>query len=363
MKSSLKNIIAVFTIAFLAFGCEKDEDKIIVSPGATASLSASQSNIVLTEEDKSKDAVTFSWKAANFGYDAAVRYSLQFGKKGDNFATALTEEIGNALSKTYTVTALNNIATEMELPGFTASDLEVRVTARISNQYATSTSNVITLAVTPFLSEPEYPTVFLVGDATENGWDNAKASAMFRDEADPFVYTYTGNFKAGPFKVLGYLGKWAPQWGASSTGDLVFRATDADPDPSSFTIPADGYYTIKLSLRSNTITIEPFEATGDMYTSVGIIGPFTNWENIAPMTKSTLNPHIWTTEYTFADDTEMKFRIAEGWSVNWGADSDATKARTYDKGKRDGPNIVVLAGKYKIYFNDLTGYYLLVKQP
>ncbi|PSR54322.1 hypothetical protein AHMF7605_12750 [Adhaeribacter arboris] len=363
MKSTFKNILTLLALALFVFACEKDEDKVVISPKANASLAASQTNIVLTEADKGKDAVTFSWKAANFGYDAAVKYSLQFGKKGDNFATAKTEEIGNSFVKTYTVSALNNIATELELPGFSPSDLEVRITARISDQYAPTSSNVLTISVTPFLSEPEYPTVYLVGEAVENGWENTKASAMFRDETDPFVYTYSGNFKAGAFKILGYLGKWAPQWGANSTGGLAFRATEADPDPSSFTIPTNGYYTVKLNLRSNTITIEPYEATGDAYASIGIIGPFTNWENIAPMTKSALNPHIWSTEYTFAEDTEMKFRIAEGWSVNWGADSDATKARTYDKGKRDGPNIAVKAGKYQIYFNDLTGYYLLVKQP
>jgi hypothetical protein len=350
-------------LSFSLFSCEKDEDRIVAKPGTAATLTASQSSLVLTEVDKNKDAVTFTWQKSNFGYDAAVKYALEFGKKGENFAKAKTINLDNTLVKTYKVGELNAIATELGLPGFTATEMEVRIKAQISDQYTPAYSNVISITTTPFLSEPEYPTVYLVGDATDNGWDNTKASAMFRDETDPFVYTYTGYFKTGPFKMLGYQGKWAPQWGTSSTGALAFREKDSDPDPGSFTIPAAGYYTVKLDLRNNVVTIDPYDAAGaETFASVGIIGPFTNWANVVPMTKTATNPHIWAIDQTFTEDTEMKFRIAEGWSVNWGANADETKARVYDKGRRDGPNIVVKAGKYKIYFNDLTGYYVLVKQ-
>ncbi len=364
MKTKLYSLITLCLFSFSLLSCEKEEDRIVAQPGTAATLTASQSSLVLTEADKNKDAVTFTWQKSNFGYDAAVKYSLEFGKKGDDFAKVKTVNFDNTMVKTYKVAELNAIATEIGLPGFTATEMEVRVKAQISENYTPSYSNVISITTTPFLSEPEYPTVYLVGEATDNGWDNTKASAMFRNETDPFVYTYTGYFKAGPFKMLGYQGKWAPQWGTSSTGTLAFREKESDPDPGSFTIPAAGYYTVNLSLRSNTVTIDPYDAAGaETFASIGIIGPFTNWANVLPMTKTATNPHIWVVEQTFTEDTEMKFRIAEGWSVNWGANADETKARVYDKGRRDGPNIAVKAGKYKVYFNDLTGYYVLVKQP
>lgn len=56
----------------------------------------------------------------------------------------------------------------------------------------------------------------------------------------------------------------------------------------------------------------------------------------------------------------MKFRIQEGWDVNWGATD--TPYRQYGIGVQEGADIEVAAGSYTILFNDITGDYLLLKQ-
>jgi len=361
MRTLTTKIFILSLCALFFWACEKDEDRMVARPGTAPTLTASQTNLVLTEENKDEQAIALTWTASDFGYPAAVQYSLQFGKPNDNFTTVETVNVTNNREKTLTVAELNNIASNLGLPGFTASPLEVRVRASISEKVTPVYSPVTTLTVTPYLAEPEYPTLYLVGDATEFGWDNTKAVAMFRDVTDPFIFTYTGNLKAGALKFLGYQGKWAPQWGSNGSGGTAFRATEADPDPGSFTVPAAGYYTVRMNLRNNAFSIAPFNASGaTAYNSIGIIGAFNTWTDIVPMTKTTVNPHIWTLDHTFAQDTELKFRIAEDWSANWGAEGDPEGL--YGKGGKDKANLKVKAGSYRILFNDLTSEYLFLEQ-
>lgn len=363
----LQRISFIIIAAIGLWSCEKDEDRIVAQTNGTApTLNATATSVVLQDADATKDAITYTWTASDFGYSAAVKYSLQLGRKDSNFVNARTIDLGNSKTVKYTVKALNTIAIEMGLKAFEANNLQVRIKAQISDKYAPAYSNVVNLAVTPYLTEPPYATVYLVGDATEFGWDNNKPTPVFRDETDPFIYTFTGKLKAGNIKFLGTPGKWAPQWGTNSGGTaLVFRETEAAADPGSISIASAGYYTVKLNLRNNSFSVAPYDATGKReFTSIGIIGDFNDWSTIAPMTKSSLDPHYWELgSYTFANDAQLKFRIAAGWDYNWGAVNDESASNAYGKGLQGGKNIKVKAGKYRILFSDLDdGRYILLKQ-
>ncbi len=362
MKAIFNKLFLFLAASLLFVSCEKDETKVVATEGTSPQLTATQNKQVLTEAQKNDTAVVFSWTKPDYGYSAAVSYSIQFAKKGTNFTPAKTVYLSNVQRKGYTVTELNAIAAEIGLAAFTAGEMEVRVSGEISTEIAAVNSNTATLTVTPYLSEPEYQVIYMVGDATEGGWDNAKGTAMFRDDNDAFIYTFTGRFKAGNLKFLGISGKWAPQWGANAQGGVAFRAKDADPDPGSFSVPADGYYTVILNIRNNVFSITPFDASASTtYNSIGLAGVNNNWDDIVPMNTSSFNPHFWHFKYTFATSTTMKFRIASGWSVNWGpAKGHETELR--GKGVAGGENLTVPAGTYQVYFDDITGHYVFVKE-
>jgi starch-binding outer membrane protein SusE/F len=363
MKGFLNNIFLLSLLALALGSCKKDETIVVAKEGTVPSVTASSTTLVLDELDAAKDAVTFKWNASDFGYKAAVKYKLLFDKKGNNFASADSLDLGSSVESKLTVARLNTIANNIGLEGFKTADMEVRVKAEISQNFPAVFSTPLTITVTPYLSKPPYQTLYLVGDASDGGWDNAKASPVFRDPVDPFVFTYTGHFNKGYFKLLGALGKWTPMWGSNGSGGVSFRETDSDPDPASFEVVTEGYYKLTFSLRTNSISFTPHDASAaKTYNSIGIIGGFNGWGDITAMTKTVANPHIWSITHTFDSDTEMKFRIAEGWDVNWGAEADATVAEPYGKGKEGGPNLQVKAGTYKIIFNDLTAHYVLIKQ-
>ncbi|WP_205503922.1 SusE domain-containing protein [Rufibacter psychrotolerans] len=371
MKAIYNKIAMLFILSLALWSCDKDEDRIIIKDGVGPVISSSQTNLVLVETDKDKDAVTFSWERANFGYNAAASYALEFDVEGNNFATPQVVEVESGLVRTFKVGELNNIANFLEMTGFQPGGMEVRVKATVGNAVDPVYSDPISLTVTPYLAEPEYPVIYLVGAAAENGWDNTKATPFFRNEEDPFVYTLTTQLTAGDFKLLGMLGKWGPAWGMGEENedgsiDLNFRPTEGDPDVPNFTglVPADGFYTITVSLRDNTVKVEPFAggATAPTYSAIGLVGEFSNWgaNPDVMMTRTSANSHIWTATLTLANASEVKFRVNQDWGTNWGAGADVSN--WYGKGSFGSSNIKMTAGTYLVQFNDLTGEYVFIEQ-
>ncbi len=103
--------------------------------------------------------------------------------------------------------------------------------------------------------------LYLVGDATDAGWDNTNGIAFVEDSAH--IFTLTTNLKAeGGMKFLEISGEWAPQWGTtesgtSTTGMLVYRPDEITTDPVNIPAPASaGSYKIIVNLNTLTYTIE-----------------------------------------------------------------------------------------------------------
>ncbi|MFD2999381.1 SusE domain-containing protein [Pontibacter toksunensis] len=360
MKTWINRVFILTLCSFALISCEKDEERVTLRVGTAPVLTASTTNMVLLEEDAANDALTLSWNEADFGFDAAVNYVLEVDMKGNDFAAPVTADLGNNNEKTFTVAQLNTLVNKLDIRAFEPNELDMRIRASVSPNVTPVLTNSVTLSLTPYLTEPPYKTLYLIGAATDAGWDNTKAIAMLRDPSNLFMFTYTGKFKADQFKILGQRGSWAPSWGNGENGVLTFRETEGDPDPANIVIPSEGYYTVTVNLRNNTFTVVPYDASSKAtYASIGIIGSFNGWGGIIPMEKSAFNPHYWTLEHTFEEDAELKFRIAPDWSVNWGA-----PAGTEDKlfNTTGNENIKIPAGTYKIIFNDLTGNYLFISQ-
>lgn len=360
MKNWLnKSLLFVFASLTL-MSCEKDEDKVFVSEGTAPALSVSENNVVLTEEEADQNALTLNWSASDFGYQAAVNYVLEVDMKGNDFASPVTAELGSDTQETFTVSRLNTLVNRLDIQAFNPNEIEMRIRASVSSLVGAAVSNVVSMEITPYLTEPPYATLYLVGDATDAGWDNGAAIAMLRDPNDLFKFTYTGKLKPGYFKFLGKRGGWAPMYGAGENKTLVFRETEADTDPASIEIKTEGYKTVTVDLRNNTYDVVDYDASAKpTYASIGIIGSFTEWSSDVLMNKTAANPHYWTLEHTFENDVELKFRKAGDWGTNWGAPA-GEQEKLFNKA--GGENIIVPAGTYLIVFNDLTANFLFIKK-
>lgn len=363
MKTWIHPLFALCVLSLALFSCEKDEERLVLSAGTAPALTASRSSLELQEEQADDDALTLNWTASDFGYPAAVKYTLQLDLKGNNFAAPIVVDMtGRELSRKFAVREINTLLNRLPVTAFSENEIEARMVASVSAHVDAVNSNVITIKATPYLTEPPYATLYMVGDATEFEWDNQKATPMYRSEEDVFIYTFTGPLKAGNLKFLGERGKWAPMWGNAGSDALVFREKEADPDPASFAVATAGYYTVNVDLRNMRFSMAPYNATGARtFASVGIIGAFNGWGDIVPMKSTAFNPHAWSLEHTFDADTELKFRHAPNWDVNWGTDQ-GKETDPFGKGKQGGENMKVSAGTYQILFNDLTGHYVFIKK-
>jgi len=95
--------------------------------------------------------------------------------------------------------------------------------------------------------------LYLIGDATDAGWDNTAGEAFTK--VKPGVFNITANLKAeGGIKFLEVPGQWAPQWGTDETGTwdagpLFYRPTEDIADPANIPAPSsEGLYLIEINL-------------------------------------------------------------------------------------------------------------------
>lgn len=107
-------------------------------------------------------------------------------------------------------------------------------------------------------------TMHVIGDATIAGWDNSLAVPMTKTAPGKFELETTLSADATEgFKFLVNQGAWAPMYGsvegtAFENGVLIYRETEADPDPKSIPPPSTtGLYMIKMDIVGMSYTVTP----------------------------------------------------------------------------------------------------------
>lgn len=252
----------------LTSACKKDETQAVLTPGAAPTLQASTTtpNLALTTANINASAVTFTYSAANFGYPAAATYTLQFDKKGGNFASPVTFTGGTAAGATSLTTAqLVNIFSSLGYPFSSASQVDVRVVASVGAAAAPSTSPVVTLTGTPV--PLCIPNTFggnwgIVGPAA-GGWPGATPTdRMLTYDCYTQTFTLRTALTAGALKFRANQ-DWGTNLGGPSTS-LAMGATLALNGPD-LNITTPGTYTITLTIKTDasgavsggSVTIKP----------------------------------------------------------------------------------------------------------
>src|SRR5690242_17060060 len=87
MKPTIKILSLLLISSALLWSCKKDETKAVFQAGTAATLQVSANTVVLTKATENNTGLTFTFTPASFGYKAAISYTLQFAKPGNNFTT------------------------------------------------------------------------------------------------------------------------------------------------------------------------------------------------------------------------------------------------------------------------------------
>ncbi len=219
--------------------------------------------------------------------------------------------------------------------------------------------------------------LYMVGDATPNGWSIDNPTPLIAGEEDPLVFTWEGQLNAGEVKLCLTTGSWdapfiRPVVGGTEIGRTAidkqkFDMHAGDPD-NKWNVTEAGKYRLTFDLRNWTMstaylgepdapTIEPIEAE-----SVYIVGDAapTGWSIDAPTAMEKKSRYVFTYEGELRAG-ELKACIATGdWGVPFIRPASAG-VKIGRSGVADGnfvfttaPDdkwVVEEAGKYRLTFD------------
>jgi len=208
---------------------------------------------------------------------------------------------------------------------------------------------------------PPYDKLYLVGDATPNGWDIANATPMVQNPDNLFQFTYDGVLTPGEFKIpVNTNTDWQQDMYMRDPSDStkIYLHNGGDPDDNKWKIYHENLYHVMVDLKQMTITIEPLK----LY----IVGSATSigWD-ITSALELTQDPNNWYI-FTFQGDLgEGEFKFPVNRNSDWGQDmymmdpNDPTKMYRHKGGDPDDSKWSISAadaGTYILTLNvqDLT---------
>jgi hypothetical protein len=361
MKKTFK-ILGLVLLAFIGFtSCDKDYEQFTATNVSDSILvEADISSIELDDTNPGNPAVTLSWSDADYGVQTNISYTIEVASdEAFTNATARGTVSGNTFS--WTVAELNMTSAQVGLAPFEFLPLYVRIKSSLGNSNALqSVSNTIVLSVKSYYNYP-FKDLYLVGPACASGWNNNNNNpALFRSPDNENLFTYTGFFNGDLFKMLGSRGSWAPQYGENANA-LVFRATEDDPDPNPIdNITTAGYYKYTANISNLTFSVEPYTVTTPVLNSVGITGSATPAGSSETALQkygiggNIFDPHIWYSTSIRLTPGELQF-VANNTDA-WGSDTQFSGQTTPGGGSIP----VIVEDDYEVWFNDLTGDYILI---
>lgn len=178
------------------------------------------------------------------------------------------------------------------------------------NQFTVKTSNVyhidvnlisLTINITA-VSAPLYSQLWIVGDATPNGWNIDDPNQMKVDVFNPYVFHYYENLSVGEFKIPTATGNWGGDFYRPTANDPPITDTTAalvlgstNPPDNKWKITTAGAYKISLNILYNSIHITPFTP----YTALWLLGDAApnGWDDVNPTPMSATNdPNVFVYE-------------------------------------------------------------------
>lgn len=364
--------MAVFALPFmLSVACDTGRHGAVMSHGKNPVLSVispENRTIDLSETDSAEKAMVVEWTPADFGVPVGVSYFMNIMTADSSKHTIVTLTQKGKESITYK--ELGKIFIEkMQFPAGSSSELLVSICAKPIRLGVSESDNKIVMVSAPVKMKLFIPAGLslcpagfsLVGSMFEGGrdWDiDFHGYKFFRDKEADNIHKYIGKFKENSaFKIVpeeGFAG-WSHVMGEKD-GKLAWENAE-----NITSIKKAGYYQLTLNPAKMTLDIKPYDATSSPeYNFVGLIGTAAeDWENDVLLTKTAYDNHIWVGENVTLSEGEIKFRADKAWKTSWGIST-----LTYGTAATETGNFAVTkenAGRYNVYFNDLTGWYIFEK--
>ncbi|HLK30259.1 MAG TPA: SusE domain-containing protein [Puia sp.] len=267
----------ILLATLMLWSCKKDEAKVYYLGGTNPVLTASTNALDLAYANADQTAVVFSWTNPDYKFTTGVSsqdvtYLLEIDTTGSNFTNPSRQQVSISKNLTFTIsegTFNDYLLNQLQLVAGVSHNLDVRVTATLTNNSAVIHSNVVNLTATPYtippkVTPPSTGTLFIVGSAVPvSGWNNpiSPASQVAIQQftpVSPTVYSITiALLGGGSFKLIAADGSWNEQWSTAikndpnevSGGDFIFNGNDA------LGPVADGTYKIVVDFQRGKFSV------------------------------------------------------------------------------------------------------------
>lgn len=333
----LQYILLATLSVFMFMGCEQEREPVALPGDAPILNEPSAGKSLVFDEEKATDQIKITWSDADFGFQSATTYVLQFDWANNEFKTPIDIATTNATEISLSVAELNTKMLAFGLPHSVATSVEARVMSFISPLVDTLYSETMSLQITPYEVIIIYPSIYVPGSyqaasGYTKDWDPATAPELYsllsNNRYEGYVHFESDG---GMFKFTDEP-NWDLNWGDDElNGSLEKNGKDIP-------IPSAGYYKMNVNLNDMTYSITK--------THWGAIGSATpgGWDQDTDMVYDK-ETKVWTVTMNLTAG-DLKFRANDDWVLNYGDDKANLSLEA------GGANIVIAeAGSYTITLN------------
>ncbi|RYZ28985.1 MAG: hypothetical protein EOO10_07770 [Chitinophagaceae bacterium] len=178
MRSLFQKIFFVGSAALLFAACDKADTLPVYGSGAAVTLSPSSTNVAPLPADSNKVALSLNWTNPKYATDSSnYKFTIEMDSAGKNFSKPDTKVVTGTSGTTFTAKELNSFLLARGYAFNAPVDMDVRVISSYTNNNERLTSNVVRIKMTPYkvppkIALPASGRLFIVGGATQGGWNN-----------------------------------------------------------------------------------------------------------------------------------------------------------------------------------------------
>ena len=370
-------VLLMAFFAFFAASCSEDDDSPEVLPDPVAAFDsevAADNPQLVSFTNNSENAEEFFWdfgddsegstqKHPTYLYETAGIYTITLTAVTGETEAIATQDITvlgiptadftyeAAQDDSYTIN-FKNESQNVDSYSWDFGDGEVSTEENPSHTYAASGTYTVVLIATGAGgtasqsmtvnvkdAQPAFENLYIVGDASESGWNIGSPAAFEQDANNPFIFTYNGVLTPGNLKFSTFTGDWcdgqwlkAPGETTPAVGTTDYRITNGCDEPDfqwAVTEETQGRYTITVDLENETVNFEKLTPAYSELYAIGDASP-NGWLPKTPseaFVQDAVDPFIFTYE-TYLSPGELKFSTYKG---DW-CDGDWINAPEADAG-------------------------------
>jgi starch-binding outer membrane protein SusE/F len=374
--------LSVFTLAVIIgiTGCEKAEPLTNFANGTATVLSSPTLTVAPAPADSNSNSkFVLNWTDPKYSSNPTTfKYVIEIDSANRNFSRAYTRTVIGKLSDSIVAKEFNAIMLAWGFEFNRSYDIDVRVTSSYGNNKEKKTSNILKIKATPYKIPPKValPTtgkLFIVGDATQGGWNNpVPVPSQELARIDETTFGGIFQFNAGnQYLLLPVNGSWDTKYaiannsaaGVDLAGDFFFSTGPGD----NFKAPsAGGFYKVTVDFQQGKYKVEPYTGQHGLPTNLFIIGGATpgGWNNPVPVPQQQLtrrNAVQWDITLNFTTGQAYLLLPTNGdWGRKFGTDVPAANnlSGTFKAEGGDIPAPAV-SGSYKFEIDFFSGKYKL----